>query len=200
MKIHPFFFSLLLLILPFQGCEVANQAKKSINLLKCDFRIRSVENVNMAGVSLQNINTVKDLNLTDMAKILSGFASPVFPLTLQLNLEGRNPNSSPAGLNRIEWILFIDDIQMTTGILSQPFTIPANNGIAIIPMQIGIDLKTVLSGRSAKALLNFGMNLAGYGNVPTRFKIKLKPSIVVGNYTLTYPGYISVSTNYGSTQ
>lgn len=192
------FFLFIALFLPFHACDVAKQAQQSFLLAKCDFRIRSVENVNIAGVMVQNIESVSDLGFADMAKIMAALTSPVVPLSLQLNLEGRNPNDKPAGLNRLEWILFIDDVQMTTGILERPFTIPANNGTAIIPVQIGLDLKQVLTGKSAEAILRFVLNLAGAGGEPTRFKIKLKPSILIGGSPIAYPGYITVKTAYGN--
>jgi hypothetical protein len=194
MNIKMLFF---LFFLPFTGCDVARQAQQVTNLASCDFRIQSVENVNLSGVELQNINSVSDLNISDVALILAGFASPTFPLSLQLNIEGRNPNSKDAGLNRLEWILFIDDIQMTSGILDKPVTIPAS-GAAIIPVAVGLDLKQVLSGKSSAAMLNFCMNLTGVGNTPTRFKIKLKPTVIIAGTALTYPGYITVKTEYVS--
>jgi hypothetical protein len=191
------FVLFFLFILPFESCDVARQAQQVTNLASCDFRIKSVDQINLAGVELQYINSVSDLNFGDVARILAGFASPTFPLSLQLNLEGRNPNAKDAGLNRLEWILFIDDIQMTSGILDKPVTIPAKSN-SVIPVEVGLDLKQVLSGKSANAMLNFCMNLAGVGNTPTRFKIKLKPTVIIAGTALTYPGYITVKTEYVS--
>jgi hypothetical protein len=187
----------MFLVLLFTGCDVARQAQQVTNLASCDFRIQSVEKVNLAGVELQNINSVNDMNFSDVALILAGFASPAFQLSLQLNLEGRNPNAKDAGLNKLEWMLFIDDFQMTSGILDKPVIIPALS-TSIIPVEVGLDLKQVLSGKSANAMLNFCMNLAGVGNTPTRFKIKLKPTVIIAGAELTYPGYITVKTEYVS--
>ena len=183
------------IMLPFSGCNVAKQARQASDLANCDFRILSVDDVNMGGVRMQNIKSVSDLSFTDVALIMAGLTSPTFPLSLQLNIEGRNPNTRDAGLNRLEWILFIDDNQMTSGILDTPFNIPANS-VSVVPVQIGLDLKQVLSGKSSGAILNFCMNLAGVGKVPTRFKIKLKPTIIVSGKARTYPGYITVRTEY----
>lgn len=188
---------ILIFLVPESGCDVAQQAQKASNLVRCDFRIKTVEKLSIAGVSFQNVRSAGDLSITDLARIMAGLTSPTVPLSLQLNLEGRNPNTSPAGLNRLEWILFIDEIQMTSGLLENPFTIPAA-GTATIPIQIGMDLKQVLKGKSADAILNFCMNLAGIGNVPTRFKVKLKPTIYLGGVPLSYPGYFVVKTSYGS--
>ncbi|MCK9422609.1 MAG: hypothetical protein M0Q38_08430 [Bacteroidales bacterium] len=197
-KLFLFSFLVLFLILPFNGCDITKQTRQSLALARCDFRILSVENVNIAGVMIQNIKSVSDLGIFDMAKIMALFVSPTVPLSLQLNIEGRNPNPELAGLNRLEWILFIDDIQMTSGIFERPFTIPPDNGIAIIPVQIGMDLKQALHGESAEVLLRFCMNLAGIGNVPSRFKIKLKPTIMIAGTPVSYPGYITVKTEYGT--
>jgi hypothetical protein len=150
----------------------------------------------MGGVSFQNIKSIRDLNFSDLAMVMAGFSSPSFPLSLQINLEGKNPNSKAAGLNRLEWILFIDDVQMTTGILDKPFLIPANMGTAIIPVEIGMDMKQVLSGKSSEAILNFGLNLAGVGNKPSRFKIKIKPTIASNGAAIVFPGYITVKSEY----
>ena len=186
----------LILLFPFHGCKVTEQAKMVSNLVNCDFQIRSVENVNLGGVNFQYVNSISDLGISDMTRLLAIFASPSFPLSLQINIIGRNPNASSAGLNRLEWILFIDDSQMTTGILDKPFVIPANNGTAIIPVAIGMDLKQALKGESAQALINFAMNLAGVGSKASRIKIKIKPTIMIGKSPLTYPGYITVRTEF----
>jgi hypothetical protein len=191
------FLIFLLFVIPFSGCDVARQAQQVTSLASCEFRIRSVENVNLAGVELQYIRSVSDLAISDVARILAGFTSPVFPLSLQLDLEGRNPNPREAGLNKLEWILYVDDVLMTSGILDKPVTIPAMSA-SVIPVEIGLDLKQVLSGKSANAMLNFCMNMAGVGNTPTRFKIKLKPTVIIAGAALTYPGYITVKTEYVS--
>ena len=174
---------------------MTKQAQNVSTLAKCEFRINSVKDVNLAGVELRNIKSVTDLSMGDAALILSGFASPIFPLSLTLIIDGKNPNSREAGLNRLEWILFIDDIQMTSGIMDKPIMIPAKSSLNI-PVEVGLDLKKVLSGNSSAAMLNFCMNLAGAGNTPTRFKIKLKPSVMVSGKKITYPGYITVNTEY----
>jgi hypothetical protein len=179
------------------SCDVARQAQQVSNLASCEFRIQSVEKINLAGVELQYIRSINDMNISDVARILAGFTSPVFPLSLQLNLDGRNPNATEAGLNRLEWILFIDDVQMTSGLIDKPISIPALSSRSI-PVEVGLDLKQVLSGKSANAMLNFCMNLTGAGGTPTRFKIKLKPTVIIAGTAITYPGYITVNTIYTS--
>jgi hypothetical protein len=187
------------LLLATDGCGVVNQVQQAGNLVNCDFRIATVTNLTLAGVNIQGAGALHDLNFGDVAQIMTAVTGATFPLSFTLNLEGKNPNPSPAGLNRLDWILFIDDIQMTQGILDQPFTIPAN-GTAMIPVGMTVDLKKVLTGRSADAIVNFAFNLAGESNRPTRLMIKVKPTIMIGHTPLTYPGYINIKTEFSGIQ
>jgi len=190
--------SLLILPLFIRRCDIINQATQVISLVNCDFRIHSVENINLAGVNVQHINDVKQLSLADAARLMTAVIGNTFPLSFQLNFEARNPNTTPAGMNQLEYIIFIDDIRVASGNLHHSFTIPPNNGTAIIPMQITTNLKEILNGESLQSIVNFGLNLVGAGNEPTRFMVKLKPSILINGQPINYPGYITVRTKYSS--
>lgn len=182
----------------FTSCDVMQQVSQINNLTKCDFRIESVQQLNLAGINVQNVKSLSDLNMFDVAKLASAVGAQQFPLDFTLNIEARNPNTSAAGMTHIDWILLIDDMEMTRGILDKQVSIPANNGIAIIPVQMHVDLQKALSGKSADAVINFGMNLAGIGNKPTRFTLQMKPTITIGSIPLAYPGYVNVKTEFAS--
>jgi hypothetical protein len=186
------------LIILMTSCDVLNQVNQMSNLAKCEFRLQSVQQLNLAGINVQNVKKLSDLSYMDAAKLAAAVSTQQFPLDFTLNIEAKNPNATAAGMTKIDWILLIDDIEMTQGILDKQVTIPANNGSAIIPMQIHVDLKKALSGKSADAIINFGMNLAGAGNQPTRFTLKMKPTITVNGFPITYPGYLSVKTEFSS--
>jgi hypothetical protein len=197
-KISRIFILTAGLILAFNGCTVMNQVNQMVNLAKCEFRIGSVTNLTLAGVYVQNIHKISDLSVMDAQRLLRGVTGSNFPLAFTLNVDAKNPNTSTAGMNRLDWILFIDDIQMTSGSVPQTVSIPPNNGVATIPIQFNLNLKQLLTGKSADAIINFGLNLAGVGNKPTRFMIKLKPTIMIGGSQIVYPGYITVKTEYVS--
>lgn len=182
----------------FTSCDVMQQVSQINNLTKCEFRIESVQHLNLAGINVQNVNKISDLNMFDAAKIASALSSQQFPLDFTLNIEAKNPNTSAAGMTRIDWILLIDDIEMTRGIQDKQVTIPANNGITVIPMQMHVDLQKALTGKSADAIINFAMNLSGNGNKPTRFTLKMKPTITVAGIPVTYPGYLNVKTEFSA--
>ncbi|MCX6272714.1 MAG: hypothetical protein NTU44_16155 [Bacteroidetes bacterium] len=181
--------------LSFQSCDLLQQAQKVGNLVNCNFGLKTVENLSLAGVNVQNIQSAGNLNILDLGKLTAAVAGGSLPLGFTLNVEAKNPNASPAGMSKLEWILYIDDIEMTRGMLNQQVNIPGNHGTAMIPIQMNVDLKKVLTNKTGDALLNFGLNLAGAGNKPTRFMLKAKPTISVGGYLLSYPGYITIRSN-----
>lgn len=188
----------LLLILVFvciTSCDVVKQAQKAGNMLNCKFRMKSVENLRLSGINVQNISSLANLNVTDIAQLTAAATSSSLPLQFNLNLEGKNPNSTTAGLNGFDYILSIDNIEMTRGAVTKKVNIGAGQ-TSIIPMQMNIDLKKVLSGQAVNSILNFAMNLAGTGNKPTRFSMKIKPTIKIGDYPIQLPDYITIGTEF----
>ncbi|NVO18377.1 MAG: hypothetical protein HXX13_01680 [Bacteroidetes bacterium] len=188
--------TLLSIIFLIPSCEILQQAQQLGTLAKCDFRLQSVNQLSLAGINVQNIHKLSDLSLLDAGRLTTAVATGNFPLDFTLNIEAKNPNPADAGLTKMDWILLIDNIEMTRGVVDQKVTIPANNGISVIPMKMHVDLKQALSGKGADAIINFGLNLAGAGNKPTRFTMKLQPTINIANFPITYPGYITVGTDF----
>ncbi len=180
------------------GCDILEQAGQVANLAKCEFRLKNVDQLRLAGVNIQQVNKLSDLTFMDAAKITAAATGGNLPLNFTLNVETKNPNSTIAGLNRLDWILLIDNIEMVSGVNEQRIQIPANGGTSIIPLTIGINLKEALQGKSADAIANFGLNLAGAGNKPSRITLKARPSIMVGGRSIAYPGYITVENEFTS--
>jgi LEA14-like dessication related protein len=179
----------------FSACSLMKDIEKAANIVNCQFRVKSADNITLAGVNVQKAQNLQSLSMGDVAMLTTAALGSNLPLNFRLNLEGKNPNTAAAGIVRFDWILFIDGIEMTKGAFNQKVNIPAK-GTSLIPIQMSVNLKKVLSGKSADAMLNFGMNLAGAGNKPTRIKLKLKPTINVGTYPLEFPDYISVGTEF----
>jgi hypothetical protein len=192
--------SLLLILIVFiaGSCSVFEQASEITRLSKCEFRINNVENPRLAGIDISNVDSYDDLGLMDYAKISSAVVRNDLLLSFLLNLESRNPNPGKAAMNKMSWILYIDDIEMTRGMINQRVEIPPDGGRSVIPVDISVNLMEVLKGESGDALLNFGFNIAGTGSRPTRILMKLKPTIYVGSSAIDYPGYINVKTEFTS--
>jgi hypothetical protein len=181
----------------FSSCSVLDQTSEMKTFGKCEFRIESARNMKLAGVNIQDKSSLSELSMMEMAKIGSVLAGGTLPMTFDLNIEVKNPNPGLAAMNKLDWILIIDDIEMTRGILNQRIEIPANT-VTSFPVAMNLDLMKSLSGKSGDALINFALNLAGTGSRPTRIKLKAKPTIMIGTKPIEYPGYITIKQEFGA--
>ena len=175
-----------------------NFLKEISALGKCEFRVTTLEDPEIAGVDISQIRSFTDLNFIDMGIISSSFLRGDLPLSFTLNVEVRNPNPAMAALNGLEYLAFIDDVEVARGQLDRRIEIPANGGITIIPLRLNTDLIEILKKDSRQTLVNFGLNLADAGNRPTRVSIKIKPSILVGAMEINYPGYFTLKHDFTS--
>lgn len=175
-----------------------NFLKEISTLGKCEFRVTTLEDPEIAGVDISQIRSFTDLNFVDMGIISSSFLRGDLPLSFTLNVEVRNPNPAMAALNGLEYLAFIDDVEVARGQLDRRIEIPANGGITTIPLRLSTDLIDILKKDSRQALVNFGLNLADAGNRPTRVSIKEKPTILVGAMEINYPGYFTVKHDFTS--
>jgi len=187
---------ILLLIILISSCSVVKQTSEIKTFAKCQFRIESARNMKLAGVNIQDKHSMSDLSFVDMTKIGSVLAGGTLPLTFDLNVQIRNPNQGMAAMNKLDWILILDDIEMTRGILNERIEIPAQSEL-IFPIAMNLDLMKSLSGKSGDALINFALNLTGSGSRPTQIKLKAKPSIMLGSTPIEYPGYITIKEEFG---
>ena len=106
-RIFVFLFSFIV----FTSCGVVQQVQQIASFAKCDFKLNNVQDVRIAGISVQNYKGSADLNFSDAARLAAALTGSTLPLTFNLNMEAHNPNGQVAGLNRLEWILLIDDIE-----------------------------------------------------------------------------------------
>jgi Conserved secreted protein len=184
----------LLLLLPFfSGCDVAKQVTGAYNVINCNYDFNSISNLNLAGI---NVNEgLSMMNIAKATTLLSGKATSV-PLNFTLNLDVTNPNQSAAFLNGLDYILSIDDIQFTTGALSQSLNVPANNK-GILPLSIGFDLAGLLQGSSKDAVVGITKNFLGIGDKKSNVTLQIRPTFLVGNTSIPSPAYIPVSFAFG---
>lgn len=174
------------------SCQMLNQMAA---LSKCDFKYKSVSDVRVAGINVDDKKNIKDFSVFDATKLLTAVANNQFPLNLKLNIDIKNPNQATAGLEGGEWIFFIDSKEMLRGNVTQQLQIPAG-GTTTMPMDIQINLKQVLKKESRETIANFGLNLASPEGKPTRVSLWIKPKIVVKGVTIPYNNYIKLGKSF----
>jgi LEA14-like dessication related protein len=172
---------------------------KELSALKdCEFRMGTLENPKLAGVDISKIVTVKDYSLEQTGKITKSILQGTLPLSFILNVEVKNPNHINASLNRLEYQAFIDNTQIATGSVDEHVVIPAEGGIATIPLNVETDILDLLNKEPINTLLNYTLNLADDGKRPVRASIKIKPWIAIGSRNVEYPGYLTITKDFST--
>ncbi|MDH6356202.1 LEA type 2 family protein [Parabacteroides sp. PF5-9] len=186
-------FLVLATFLTLTGCDVAKQVGGAYNMVNCKYNYHSISNLTVAGMNLSN--GVSLMQIPQLTSILSGAASSI-PLNFTLNLDVANPNQSAALLHGLQYILSIDDIQFTTGTVSQSLNVPSG-GSQVLPLTIGFDLVSMLKGDSKNAVTNIAKNFIGIGNQKSNVTLQIKPTFMIGNQAIASPVYIPVSFSFG---
>jgi LEA14-like dessication related protein len=188
-------WTIVLLSTMLSGCSILSELTA---LSKCEFSFHSAQDPVVAGIDIMQVQSFSDLTLMDGQRIATQILQNRLPFGITANIEVRNPGITTAALNHIEWIAFIDDVQISSGKVEQRVEILPNGGTAIVPVRIESDLFEYLEGDSPRTMLNFALNLIDAGGQPTRLSLKIKPSVVIGSTLLPYPDYFIISKEYRS--
>jgi hypothetical protein len=187
--------ALLIILASLSGCSIRSELTA---LSKCEFSFHSAQDPVVAGVDVMRIQTFSDLTFLDGQRLVSNIMQKKLPFGITANVEVKNPGITTAALNHIEWIAFIDDIQISTGKIEKRIEIPGSGGMALVPIRIETDLFEYLQGDNPKTMLNFALNLVDAGGQPTRLSLKIKPSVYVGSTMVPYPDYFTISKEFTS--
>lgn len=188
--------ALLLALVLITSCESAKQGFTSAyNMVNCKYSYKSISGVSIAGTDLsKGLNAMSILSLTNL---LTGKGSTSsIPINFTVNVDVNNPNSSSAALNGLQYIIMVDDVELTDGKVYQSLNI-ASGETQVLPLNIGLDLATFLKGDNRNTILEAVKNIAGIGSGKSNITIKLKPTFMVSNYPVTSPIYIPVNFTVG---
>jgi hypothetical protein len=180
------------LLLVSSSCSILDQANEIKAFTRCSFRLVDIQDAVLAGVDIQDVESFSDLSFSETSKISMAALSGELPLDLTVNLEVENPNPEKASVSALYWVLYIDDMEITEGRISDKVIVPPDGGRAIMPVPVQVDLWEVITGETSDAIMNFAMNLGGSGEYPTRLKLKIKPSVYVAMKKLNYPGFFTI--------
>ncbi|MDR1720195.1 MAG: hypothetical protein LBR67_08800 [Dysgonamonadaceae bacterium] len=185
-------------VLVWVGCDVAKNLAGTYSLMQCQYKYNSISNINLSGVSVKNVNSLTAADILSLTGLIKAFSGSTIPLQFTLNLDVTNPNYQPAILNTLQYILEIDNIEMTTGTVDSKMQI-ATGQIAQLPVNIAFDLKKAMKNETLDAVKTMALNFVGLGDRATNVTIKLKPSLDIGGQQLVSPIYIPVTFSYGKT-
>ena len=187
--------ALLALIFLVNACSTLNEL---IALTKCEFRLHSLQQPAVCGIDISQKNSWSDFSFTEGQAIAVKLLQKSFPFDITVHMEVRNPGTSLAAVNAIQWIAFIDELQVAQGSLQERVEIPSSGGTRIIPLRIHADLFQYLEGDNPRSLLNFALSLLNVGDRESQVSVKIKPSVLIGTRELRYPDYFTLTREFKS--
>jgi len=165
-------------------------------LADCEFRYEGLERAILAGVDVLRVAGAGDLEAGEAAVLFTALALGRLPLDLTVRVGVRNPNETAAAVNRLDWALLIDDIEMGAGVVTDRVEIAPRGGTAVVPVHFSTELVSAFSGQSGESLIAFALNLAGGGDRPSRVTVRIKPTVTVGGKAVQVPGTITLNQEF----
>ena len=183
---------LILIFLIFQSCTAI---KELVTFSRCQFRLKNVQNINLGGINLNSKYKFDDFSTTEITQLSKNLLSKQLPMKFDLMLEVKNPNHSVASMEKMEWIVFVDNNQITEGVLEKRVSV-SPGGLEIVPLTFSIDLLKITNSSTINSLVNLAFALANIGEANSRLTLKIKPTIKVMNFNLVYPDYITITKEF----
>ena len=174
------------------SCDVLNQVAQMANLVNCTFDFNSVNQIQMLCVNLSKGMSKTDLNATQLLSLADAIMRKQLPVTFNVNVDVKNPNSIAAAMTKMDYILTLNGKQVVSTTMNNGINVPAKSS-SVVSIPITTDLFQLFSGESADAIVNLAFKLAGASSNPVNVGLKVKPYINIGNQQLAYPDFISMN-------
>jgi len=192
MKKYVLLVSLSLLL---SGCSIISELTA---FRKCEFRFHSVQEPVICGVDLSQKRSWSDFSFLEGQAIVSQLLKKSFPFDITINVEVRNPGTTMAAVNSIQWIAFLDELQVAQGTVEHRVEVPPSGGLNMLPVRIHTDLIDYLEGDNPWAMLNFALNMINASDQDSQVTMKIKPSIMIGSRNIQYPDYFIITKDFKS--
>lgn len=179
------------------SCDVFKQIGGAYNLSQCKYDYNSIENIQVAGVSIGKPKTISIAEIAMLTTILAGGNMQNIPFSMVLNLDIENPNESPAYLNGLDYMIEFNDMEFSSGKLDVPVRVEPGKS-SIIPLSIGIDLKNLMNRYSKDKVSSEMSRFLGVSPGQTKVTVKLWPKVLIGDVPITSPAHIPVTFLFGS--
>jgi len=184
--------------LAFASCDFLTQLTSQVssvaNLVNCDFNLKNVNNISIAGVNLKNI-TSGNLSATDVVKLVAAYQSKQVPLSMDLNINVKNPTNQQASMTAMDWILAIDGTDVANGASNRTYTIKPST-TTTVPLGVSTDLGQLFSSKGVDALKNFASSFSNDGT-SSKIGLRIRPSMTVGTTQVPFPNYIKIEKKTG---
>lgn len=174
--------------------QLAGQVQSVANLANCEFNLKNVSNVSVAGVNVKNL-TQGNLTATDIVKLVAAYQTKKVPLSMDVNVNVKNPTTTQAALTAMDWILAIDNSDVANGVSNKGFTVKPST-TTTVPLGVNTDLGNLFSKQGVESLKNFASSFTSEG-VSSKVGLRIRPQLTVGTTQVPFPNYIKLEKKTG---
>jgi len=155
----------------------------------CEFEFQTISDLHIGKINIQNTDNFSDLNFVDAGLILKDFMDGAFPVSFTSNISINNPNKRKAVVNKIEWILYIDNKEVSSGSIDTKTIVKANKS-EVVSQKIELDLIKAMNSKNQDKLVKLVFDLKNEKDIPQNAYFKIKPSILISGKEVKYQGYV----------
>ena len=174
---------------------ILGQAQAIANLANCTYTLTNVNNVSVAGVNLKKI-TNGQVNAADVITLSAALLQKKLPLSMDVNVNVKNPTNYDARLSTMDWALDIENTQFATGMVNQNRTIAAKKNTTV-PLAVGTDLYSLFSKNGIESVKKFAGSFKNDGT-SSKVALRIRPHVNVAGMDMP-TSYITLSKNVGVT-
>jgi hypothetical protein len=187
---------MLLIVGILAGCGVGRQVSDAKTFGDCKYDIGSVDSVYLAGIDVRefkNIRSFSDFDLARYPGLAMGLLKKNVPLDLRVNVDITNPTKKRAAINQLEYKVLLSDSEIFNGYMNQLIEVLPGTGSTRVPVRLSTNAyQLITNDKTRDQFINMILSLTGKSGVkPTKFTVKVRPTLDVAGKQINYPGYIT---------
>lgn len=180
--------SVLLLAGLLTSCQTLREVT---NLKDVQFRIDRATDAQLAGVSLNEVRSYRDLSGVDVARLGAALSDGELPLSFTLHVAAENPstNSVDARLTQMDWTLLLNDQETIAGTFDREVVLPPGTPKGV-PVDVQLDLIDFFD-ENLRGLVDLATAVGGEGP-PANVSLRVQPTVQTAIGRMKYPTPITV--------
>jgi len=170
-----------------------------VNVSRLKFKLGTVNNLLVDGISVQGKTSVKDFKPLEVIKLTAAIARKSLPVSFTLNVDANNPNDGTGGypktnatIKAFPWKLYIENKETISGDLGQPVSVPGTGELTVIPIQINLDLYKFFSDKGYDSIINLALAISGEKGYASKLALYAIPTVSSPLGDITYPGELKI--------